>query len=53
MVLIRAVKTDEGNAACRFFGFPEAFTTVEESVDGLVAKVRKILRKFSFLAWHD
>ena len=35
----RAVKTDEGNAAARFFGLPEAFTTVDESVTGLLGKV--------------
>jgi hypothetical protein len=41
--VLSAVKTEEGNAAARFFGFPEAFTTVQESVDGVVAKVRKLL----------
>ena len=35
-----AVKTEEGNAAARFFGLPEAYTEVKDSVDGLVAKVR-------------
>ena len=34
-----AVKTEEGNAAARFFGLPEAYTTVEDSINGLVAKV--------------
>ena len=33
------MKTEEGNAAARFFGLPEAYTTVEESVNGLLAKV--------------
>ena len=35
-----AVKTEEGNAAARFFGLPEAYTEVKDSVDGLVAQVR-------------
>ena len=35
----RAVKTDEGNAAARIFGLPEAFTTVDDSVTGLLSKV--------------
>lgn len=35
----RAVKTDEGNAAAKFFGLPEAFTTVDDSVTGLLSKV--------------
>ena len=34
------MKTEEGNAAARFFGLPEAYTTVEDSVNGLIAKVR-------------
>lgn len=33
------VKTEEGNAAARSFGLPEAETTVEDSIDGLLAKV--------------
>ncbi|THW98759.1 P-loop containing nucleoside triphosphate hydrolase protein [Aureobasidium pullulans] len=34
-----AVQTDEGNKAAQFFGFEAAFTSVEDSVDGIVAKV--------------
>lgn len=40
--MFRAVQTDEGNAAAKFFGFPGADTTVEDSVNGLVAKVCEI-----------
>ena len=42
----RAVKTEEGNAAARFFGLPEAITTVDESVDGLTAKVCRLVILF-------
>ena len=34
-----AVKTEGGNAAAILFGILEAFTTVEEVVNGLLAKV--------------
>lgn len=34
-----AVQTDEGNKAAQLFGFEAAFTSVEDSVDGIVAKV--------------
>lgn len=34
-----AVSTEEGDAASRFFGMPKAPTPVEDSVNGLVAKV--------------
>lgn len=34
-----AVQTDEGNAAARFFGLPEANVTVNDSVNGLITLV--------------
>ncbi|MCJ1381700.1 hypothetical protein MMC17_004811 [Xylographa soralifera] len=40
-----AVQTEEGNAAARFFGLPEAFTTVKDSVDGLTAKLDAATRE--------
>lgn len=33
------MKTEEGNAAARSFGLPEAYTNVEDSVNGVLAKV--------------
>ena len=36
------VQTEEGNAAARFFGLPEAYITVDDSVNGLLAKVCRL-----------
>lgn len=33
------MKTEAGNAAFRSFGISEAYTTVEDSVNGLLAQV--------------
>jgi len=40
------VKTEEANAAARSFGLPEAEITVEDSVNGVVAKVCHILLSY-------
>ncbi|MCJ1293140.1 hypothetical protein MMC34_004693 [Xylographa carneopallida] len=40
-----AVQTDEGNKAARFFGLPEALTTVKDSVDGLTEKLDTATRE--------
>ncbi|RDL42234.1 putative cytochrome 52A4 [Venustampulla echinocandica] len=40
-----AVQTDNGNAAARFFGLPEANVTLDESVDGLVGILDKASRE--------
>ncbi|RFU34028.1 hypothetical protein B7463_g2268, partial [Scytalidium lignicola] len=37
-----SVQTDEGNAAARVFGLPEAYITVEHSVDSMIAKASSI-----------
>lgn len=37
---LSAVKTDGGNEAARAFDLPEAFTEVNDAVDGVVSKVR-------------
>jgi hypothetical protein len=34
-----SVQTEAGNAAARFAGFPEAFISLKESIDGMVAVV--------------
>lgn len=43
LIMHSAVQTDEGNKAAQFFGFEAAFTSVEDSVDGIVAKVCSVL----------
>ncbi|THZ81901.1 NAD(P)-binding protein [Aureobasidium pullulans] len=51
-----AVQTDEGNKAAQFFGFEAAFTSVEDSVDGIVAKVDAATREDTsgrFLAFDN
>lgn len=34
-----SLQTEQGNAAARLFELPEGFTSVKDSIDGLVAKV--------------
>ncbi|THW42087.1 NAD(P)-binding protein [Aureobasidium pullulans] len=51
-----AVQTDEGNKAAQFFGFEAAFTSVEDSVDGIIAKVDAATREDTsgrFLAFDN
>ncbi|KAF1351424.1 aflatoxin biosynthesis ketoreductase-like protein nor-1 [Delphinella strobiligena] len=50
------VQTDEGNKAAQFFGFEAGFTTVKDSIDGIVAKVDAATREETsgkFLAFDD
>jgi hypothetical protein len=39
------VKTESGNKACQFFGIPEAFVEVTDSVNGVVEKIDSATKK--------
>jgi len=54
--LLSAVKTESGNEACQFFGIPEAFVEVTDSINGMIKKIdeaNKTTYSGQFLSFDD